>query len=940
MTRSRISLLLMLGLAAVVAGTHIRGGRAVMPVPGLDPEMGRHLVEDGDPEFRHFCIRAGTLEIKSAMARLEAGMDVGNDESYAASWAAAAPHLQRLASALATEFDCPEYLRDLRVRAAFPVGRRREIELLHRATAALDSGFASLSPEARVARYEQVGARYAELGYARGVMLNETALAREVMGIEARQGDRSRLLRVALADARALGERFMVCQILGDLGVHLLWEGRVDSVLICYEEARRIAMHCRFPDQAGRVQALLARYHLREGRVGLALNCVRESQRVCREFGGHGFELRFVMGAVTMFMELECWEAAERLLDRSAVLLRDLERTGTPVWRDQIRLWVSRYRARLLLSRGEVDRAEQILHGIENELRRKPPRTTYARFLDEWSAGLEDAGYRDRALDVIARGLPYCDSTNVGEVALPLALRRAELLQSLGRDREARVALAAFDRRLLDWLQSEPEWSIRRDVVEARLLAGEGDHRQAVAILGRALDAFHVYARGLDGSAQSHLALASFRTLRLASHEILSRDAWGGYRLEMDWREVMNQTGRHVAHPGPAAAAAVTADFTPGFPRNGASALLPPPGVTHCVYLSLEGSTVRWTASSTGVVCDTLPLPLERTRARVRALLEGIGSGTGTSPGQVTAVIAEELSALAREVLPVQVLELHPGRSIPTLCISADGPLAGLPFEALDLSATGHYEPLALRWDVARIQSLQTYRHVRASGPPSVVADPAIPPALRRRYGIDTRLDQAVTEARVAARLWPGARLLTGSAARKDAVLDAWRHAPRIHVAAHMVRSDELPAHGFVPLATPHPNSGEDESCLDPGDVRALDLSGCDLVVLSACASGAPDLSAKRVGPSLADAFLDAGAAAVVQATRPVGDLEARQFMTGFLQAAENYDVVSALGRARRAALHDGPGARDPAAWAAWTVGILGYPRAAEDLPPTPPAAP
>src|SRR5262249_40210143 len=126
----------------------------------------------------------------------------------------------------------------------------------------------------------------------------------------------------------------------------------------------------------------------------------------------------------------------------------------------------------------------------------------------------------------------------------------------------------------------------------------------------------------------------------------------------------------------------------------------------------------------------------------------------------------------------------------------------------------------------------------------------------------------------------------------------------------------------------------EQGSILDPADVRALNLSGCELAVLSSCASGAPDLSAKRVAPSFADAFLDAGARTVVQTMWPVEDLQARVFTTGFLRATSQggLDPVHALGEARRAALRQGAA---PSVWAAWSVGVLDFPRPGRMRPRT-----
>ena len=176
---------------------------------------------------------------------------------------------------------------------------------------------------------------------------------------------------------------------------------------------------------------------------------------------------------------------------------------------------------------------------------------------------------------------------------------------------------------------------------------------------------------------------------------------------------------------------------------------------------------------------------------------------------------------------------------------------------------------------------------------------------------------------------WSGTRVLAGSHATKDSVLDAWAHAPRIYVAAHVAHVPEIPFLTFVPLAVPE-GADESRAYLEIKDVRSLDLSGCELSVLSACASGAPYVERGRVAPSLGDAFLDAGARAVVQTFLPLSDADASRFATRFLTRWDGgrEDVVRALNLARREDLIGTGRAVDPAAWATWSVSVRGVPAA------------
>jgi CHAT domain-containing protein len=153
-------------------------------------------------------------------------------------------------------------------------------------------------------------------------------------------------------------------------------------------------------------------------------------------------------------------------------------------------------------------------------------------------------------------------------------------------------------------------------------------------------------------------------------------------------------------------------------------------------------------------------------------------------------------------------------------------------------------------------------------------------------------------------------------------VLAAWRAASHIHVAAHLVRDPRFPFSPFVPLA--RDTSGEPrDDYIEIADVRGLDLSGCELAVISTCSSGAPYAESGRMGPSFGDAFVDAGARCVVQAAWAVEDARAAPFMERFLAELRiARDPVRALGAARRAAIRGELGPPNPRDWAAWSASV------------------
>jgi len=108
--------------------------------------------------------------------------------------------------------------------------------------------------------------------------------------------------------------------------------------------------------------------------------------------------------------------------------------------------------------------------------------------------------------------------------------------------------------------------------------------------------------------------------------------------------------------------------------------------------------------------------------------------------------------------------------------------------------------------------------------------------------------------------------------------------------------------------------------------LRKADLSGCALVVLSGCSSGAPYSDLERWGPSLGDAFLDAGAHAVIQTFWPVEDLQSRRAMSRWAEAwAAGGTPVQALCDIRRARLERGGAAGDPHFWAAYAIERAGF---------------
>jgi hypothetical protein len=170
----------------------------------------------------------------------------------------------------------------------------------------------------------------------------------------------------------------------------------------------------------------------------------------------------------------------------------------------------------------------------------------------------------------------------------------------------------------------------------------------------------------------------------------------------------------------------------------------------------------------------------------------------------------------------------------------------------------------------------------------------------------------------------PQARVVRSTDVSKQDVLAAWGRASVLYVAAHLTRDPAAPLVSYFPMTFGARRHRLDDSYLDLRDVLSLDLSGCDLAVLSSCASGEPYVVGGWAGPSMADALLDAGARAAICTRWQVRDDRAR-VVAPRLAIAWTRGPGDPLARwcdVRRTMLRDRQGWRHPFEWAAWSVTI------------------
>jgi len=871
---------------------YVRVRNLLATAPNLDRELAWRSCVDDEPEWRTYCRRLRPRRLMDAFEVLQEALEWRPTfASFVRARAPIEPCMLRVGRGIASEFDYPLPL----AHARRNLGRSDASDFaLYRTRLAVWAALTeTLSTAARLRRLDSLSDRYHALGEPAGIESIQLSAAQ----LELESGNRERFrqrLEAAHTVAGEIGDHYLLCQILGQLGDLHEQAEEEDSMRACFTDGLAFARRHGFTDQAERFLLFEAQHAIRQGRPAFAADRLAQAVEIVEADGDRNDRLRLALRQARFFASLDCWEQVDRTLRRLPVLLRDPQRFVGPEAR-KLAFEVDVLQARAAFAERRTREAQSLL---EPWLTRMPVdfrRVGLAQLDETWSEGLMHGDDWAGVLAVCARGLAHCDRAHVTDLAIPLAFRRARALEALGRLAESRRAADEAVRRLSDAPRVDREsWIPVSQVLRARLRMRAGDVAGGRTLLREVLD-------GHSSSTSAGPADPGERTglsARETAHELGHLSPAEGFAFELAWRS--------RARNGPGGAA--SDPFAPApAPISG----------THLVYHFFGDRLLRWTATRGSVRLDTLPLPARDCLREVReavTLLRTEPPPRGRSLGPRA---EEALARLGREILPGGLA----GRAgIPSVEISPDGPLLSLPFEALPVPDADGTPPLALVADVV-YEAGWSARVAQATRPrPNalIVSNPAIPPEIRHRYAWTGPLVGSDAEARCALRRWPAATLLQGADATRARLLRLATNATQVYVAAHHVRDPGAPFLGFLPLA---PDSGGEagESLLESADIRRLDLSSCRLAVLAACASGAPSRVAEEPGPTLGDAFLDAGAHAVVRSFWDVGDEETRVFMQRFLAAdSANTGTVRALAAARRAALQDT--SATPRVWAAWSV--------------------
>jgi tetratricopeptide (TPR) repeat protein len=293
--------------------------------------------------------------------------------------------------------------------------------------------------------------------------------------------------------------------------------------------------------------------------------------------------------------------------------------------------------------------------------------------------------------------------------------------------------------------------------------------------------------------------------------------------------------------------------------------------------------------------------------------------------------------------------QLPPG--IDRLIIIPDGPLHHLPFDALREGRDG--PALATRYELVVAPSATLWRHWREKSPRTATrkalafADPVLEGGARTTADASERnatlqrglrlgrLPHARRESRAIAQHLGSVEVLVGARASEKALKERdLRSYDILHFAVHAIADEGHPERSAVLLA---PGAANEDGLLQAREIQGLDLDG-RIVVLSACQTASGAILSGEGVLSLARAFFEAGANAVIGSRWPIRDDDAASLFDAFYQRlGEGASLSEALRHAKAQAIAAN---RPAAAWASLVLLGDGDFRPFPGGRPDPPAKP
>jgi CHAT domain-containing protein len=890
----------------------------------LPEDIIHHILSSDDSTFTRYGRKAGFVVISDANKILNNRIYNLFKDGHDSEALALLTHTKRIARILAYEYQYSSYLDRLNfIENLSPEDRTLLMEKELEYYAFRDE--VHLPASQKLAKYSQlldIFKKYQDVEYI-ALCEYEISYAHQALGNEDAE---IQFLRSACANFAKCGLHEMTFPVLGELGIYHQEIGQIDSMIYYFEQAKLLAHRSRLPLETAQITSLYSEYYAGQGRLSLAYDLIVEAMEICRKFKGEYEELRYIIETMSFQADLNCWEIVERLLRRARVLQSKYDDDPEKYF-ELYSLQIDRIDGRLKMAAGNVPAAEtmftktkQAIDNLNMPYTREPET---ARLYLFWSQGLLDNGLANEALRIIRNGFRLSQESQLTEFKARFSLLTAATYIQLGDLDAADQALEQFDSIALDNEMNLQSAYINRDAIQGSIALARGDKKQAAHHLETGLNRMKQFFSVRDAGVQSYLKIGECDALYQLMNDLTSHDPIVAYGAELLWQDFNRLLGGEASSGNVPLSLdgriKISLFEVAAGARNKRLAEL---GVIHIMY-AIHGKQIkRWTVASNSIHCDTLDVTTDGARILVNDTWKMLAPGYSKPEMVSSTKLAVNLRMLADMLLPPLIRNDMNAPSDETLLITADDFLSRIPFEAFDVGAGDNYTPLLIRHNVAYLRDSESSERWSNTNPGVILVNDKLSTDLRKRYPFQQSLPQALIEAETMSALEPNGILLTGTAATKSKLLSLWESAPFIYLVTHTLRDPQVPYLMLIPLIEPQEMSAPDAAYLDFCDIRTADFSQCELVVLSGCSSGAPYVNDRNAGPSLGDAFLDAGAGAVIQTFWDVKDDEAKQLMTLFIPVwrSGQRSQIQALCDARRTLIQKSDGVRHLSRWAPFFI--------------------
>ena len=895
--------------------------------PGLDPDMASALVAQDTTVWDRCCTDAGLRPTLKAAETLRHAVLTSSEAAYLPAREHLQPYVERVERSLRTKYKYEGEWTEYEAWLTRSYQQAKAVDSLQTTIVnlAVDT---TLTYQEKLARFQNLEAGFRSCNSVSGVVL---ALEDQAHLYGALKADSTSLVyfRKALAERDAGGRHTMTMSLLTTLGFVLGRAGYPESTLVYYNRAIDFAEESQDPVGTWRGYKLLASYYQEEGQFATANELLMHSAERCRELKSPEQEFFAILSLLSFQARFGAWDRADEFFERAEYLRSQTfaAADGSPlstVIRERMALELGYVKGPYLMDTGQEKAAEQLFTSLRAYARRSPAREGFAHLLYVWSTSLLHNQRPEKAVKLAHEGLAYAapDSANLAMEAVRLDLVLAEALGEIGHVAESKEALQQF-RELAKSEQPENRslW-LTHDRILVSLALASGNKREAEQDAVIAMARLERLLSDLDQSAQACLFLDENRPLREAIHKLMRANPEAGYGFEMAWRGLYRRLGSNgpnktrffTDHQN----SLITQCATLG---RATEAQVARTGSVHTVYFAASDSLLRWTASAEGLQQDVIPGSPSEIKRKVAIVLSSLGS-----EDEIRSKSPELMAALTdlASLLPTAVHESIAGGSAGLFLLSPDLYLSNLPFEAINIGGTS-YRPLIESWDVAYLRHSQLHPSTSSRSVDGLVlSSPSYPPVLLRRYPFLKTLPYGAQEAALVTTSFPGSISLSGRAATKTGLKMDLEMSGFIYVSSHFIQDSATPYMSFLPLAAPD-TARISDALLNYGEIREANLSNCNLVVLSGCATGTAYTNEKGAAPSLGDAFLDAGARQVIHTRWRVEDQKAYDLSRTFIRDwSRGESPVVALNRAQRDAWRS---ARQPSAtWTSYSVSLSQIP--------------